>query len=426
MLDSVACFKSRAEEIGLTSGEIQKAESLNVATLGRFAFAANYIPGQANDAPLLALISRLCDEDPPPEERIPLIRRLFYEAYTLQNAELRTKIEKRDDEPPRKLAQAERASRYTEQVRRLSGLDLTGELEPSHALVDLVFQMIEDNQRRYIRWEQCTKRDQELMGIKHDPTWKPDSQGIIREVRVQSEIKADTSSDLRLKYALQRRSLAIDQGRLCDYDKLERWSNVLLESYTKVPLDGYKRVSIEQIQHADLEMFKYLIKMTRSVLRPNGNTIPMEKALEQALTAPEIRLHLQPLPSGSAKRRADDDDDVRVEPKKNKSSASSENERLRRQLENMQGQLRNLQSGRSKGRGKGKGRKGNVGRFSIRMPPELIGQNATTADQEPICFSFNLNGCNGAEIGGKCSKGWHVCTKCRGPHSQRTHAQGGA
>ena len=73
----------------------------------------------------------------------------------------------------------------------------------------------------------------------------------------------------------------------------------------------------------------------------------MEKALEQALTAPEIRLHLQPLPSGSAKRRADDDDDVRVEPKKNKSSASSENERLRRQLENMQGQLRNLQSGRS-------------------------------------------------------------------------------
>ena len=248
------------------------------------------------------------------------------------------------------------------------------------------------------------------MGIKHDPTWKPDSQGIIREVRVQSEIKADTSSDLRLKYALQRRSLAIDQGRLCDYDKLERWSNVLLESYTKVPLDGYKRVSIEQIQHADLEMFKYLIKMTRSGLRPNGNTIPMEKALEQALTAPEIRLHLQPLPSGSAKRRADDDD-VRVEPKKNKSSASSENERLRRQLENMQGQLRNLQS---------------VGRLSIRMPPELIGQNATTADQEPICFSFNLNGCNGAEIGGKCSKGWHVCTKCRGPQSQRTHAQGGA
>ena len=32
------------------------------------------------------------------------------------------------------------------------------------------------------------------MGIKVDPTWKPDSQGIIREVRVQEEIKADTQT----------------------------------------------------------------------------------------------------------------------------------------------------------------------------------------------------------------------------------------
>lgn len=56
-----------------------------------------------------------------------------------------------------------------------------------------------------------------------DPLWKPDSQGVIREVRVQAEIKADTSSDLRLKYALQRRSLALDQARLIDYEKMEKW-----------------------------------------------------------------------------------------------------------------------------------------------------------------------------------------------------------
>ena len=59
------------------------------------------------------------------------------------------------------------------------------------------------------------------MGIKSDPTWKPDSQGIIREVRVREEVKADTSTDLRLKYALQRRSLALDQARLVEYEKME-------------------------------------------------------------------------------------------------------------------------------------------------------------------------------------------------------------
>ena len=128
MLDSAACFRARAEEIGLTEGEILRAGALNVNTFGKFAFGTNYVPGQANDQPLLAFISKICDEDPPPESRIPLIRRLFYEAYTLQNAELRAKIEKREDDPPRRLAQAKRSSRYEEQVKRLGGLDLTGEL----------------------------------------------------------------------------------------------------------------------------------------------------------------------------------------------------------------------------------------------------------------------------------------------------------
>eukprot|EP00435_Cladocopium_sp_Y103_P016429 s3380_g4.t1 len=429
MLDSAACFRSRAEEIGLTEDEISRAGTLNVNTFGKFAFGANYVPGQANDQPLLAFISKLCDEDPPPESRIPLIRRLFYEAYTLQNAELRAKIEKREDDPPRRLAQAERSSRYEEQAKRLAGLDLTGELEPSHALVDVIFQMIEDNQMRYIRWEQCTKRDQELMGIKHDPMWKPDSQGIIREVRVQSEIKADTSSDLRLKYALQRRSLAVDQGRLCSYDKLEKWSNILLEAYTKTPLEGYKKVTIEQIQHADMEMFKYLIKKTRGGIRPTGAVAPLAAALDQALVLPEIRLHLQPLPAGtSAKRKSDDDDEHQAVDKKPKSSSSSssENMKLRRTIENLQGQVRNLSGNKAKGLGKGKQRKGANPHSSVRMPAELIGHHAMTGDGEPICFSFNLSGCDAAGVNERCKKGWHVCTKCRGGHSQRNHSAGKA
>ena len=148
-------------------------------------------------------------------------------------ADLRARLEKRDDDQPRKLAQAERSARYAAQVQRLTGLDLVGELEPSHALLDLIFQMLEDDQLKYVPWGSCTKRDQELMGIKQDPLWKPDSQGVIREVRVQAELCADTSSDLRLKYALQRRSLAFDQARLVDYEKFEKWSSILLESYSK-------------------------------------------------------------------------------------------------------------------------------------------------------------------------------------------------
>ena len=368
----------------------------------------------------MTLIGKVCAQDPPPEARVPLVRRLFYEAYTMANADMRARLEKRDDDPPRKLAQAERASRYTDQVARLTGLDISGELEPSHALVDLVFQMIEENQLKYIRWEQCTKRDQELMGIKCDPTWKPDSQGVIREVKVQQEVRADTSSDLRLKYALQRRSLAIDQGRLCDYDKMEKWSCILLEAYSKAPIPGYQRVTIEQIQHADMEMFKYLIKNTRGGVRPTAGKAPIETALDTALTLPEIRLHLQPLPAG-AKRKLDDEDSTskpsNMDKKQKPPSQSSETERLRRHVENLQGQLRNVKGG--KGRGKGKSKKGGQLHSPIRMPAELIGQRATTASGQPICFSYNMNGCRGGKDGERCSRGYHICSKCGENHSQR-------
>ena len=211
MLDSEAVFVSRSEEIGLNAAEIAAMKTLNIATFGKFAFSANYSPGQLDETPLLVLMAKVCGTvpNPAPEDRAPLIRRLFFESYTLSAADLRSRLEKREDDQPRKLAQAERAARYAAQVGRLTGLDLVGELEPSHALVDMILQMLEDNQLKYVPWHSCTKRDQELMGIKQDPLWKPDSQGIIREIRVQQDLKADTSSDLRLRYALMRRSLAL-------------------------------------------------------------------------------------------------------------------------------------------------------------------------------------------------------------------------
>ena len=417
MLDSSAVFTARAGEIGLNEDEVNQLRALNLDTFGKFAFACNYVPGQADESPLIRLVSRVCSASPPPEDRVPLVRRLFFESYTLAAADLRSRLDKKEGDEPRKLAQAERASRHTAQVARLRGLDLVGELEPSHALVDVVFQMLEDNQLKYIRWEQCTKRDQELMGIKSDPTWKPDSQGIIREVRVREEMKADTSTDLRLKYALQRRSLALDQARLAEYEKMEKWSQVLLEAYAAPALDHYRKVSIEQVQHADMELFKFLIRDTRGGIKPSGGVAPFDVSLDRALVAPEIRLHLQPLQGSSGKKRSELEDDDKSSDKKK--SKTSETEKLKKTIENLQGQLRNIQKGGKKGRGKG----GKGTRSDIKMPAELLGQSPTTSSGEPICYSYNLGGCKSAKAGEKCSKGWHVCTRCQQPQSQRHHDQ---
>lgn len=99
------------------------------------------------------------------------MRRLFFESYSLAAADMQLRVERKDDRIPSKLANAERSARYEDQRRRLSGVDISGELEPSNSLIDIVYNMTEEDQLCYVRWEECTKRDQELMGIKSDPVW---------------------------------------------------------------------------------------------------------------------------------------------------------------------------------------------------------------------------------------------------------------
>lgn len=76
MLDSSAVFTARAIEIGLNDDEVRQLSALNLDTFGKFAFSCNYVPGQSDEAPLLRLVGRVCGETPPPEDRVPLVRRL--------------------------------------------------------------------------------------------------------------------------------------------------------------------------------------------------------------------------------------------------------------------------------------------------------------------------------------------------------------
>ena len=141
-LDSAAVFEARALEIGFSPSEIAAIKSKGWNAFGRFAFAVNYVPGHSVDEkPILGLAAAITGTDPDsvPEDRMPLVRRLFFESYSMTSADMRQRTERRDDDPPRRLANAERSTRYEAQVRRLSpALTLTGELEPSEALIDIV------------------------------------------------------------------------------------------------------------------------------------------------------------------------------------------------------------------------------------------------------------------------------------------------
>ncbi|CAK9025202.1 Cation channel sperm-associated protein 1 [Durusdinium trenchii] len=363
MLDSEADFEDRATAIGISTAELAQLKVLNYNTFGRLAFAANYVPGQADDAPLRSLAASIVGIDPAPADRMAVVGRIRVE---------------------------------------------------SHRLIDTVYQMAEEGQLRYVKWEDCAKRDQELMGFKTDPIWRPDSNGVVKEVRWAEDMKADFTTDLKLRLALQRRSLAFDQSRLVDYEDFKKWTQILIEAYTSSPPSGYGRISLEQVHRADLELFKHMMRSARGGVKVLSGIQPMKTALQQAIVAPEVRLCLQPLQGSTRQRESHDEDANKV--KKLKAASSDNEERLKRQIQNLQGQIKNLQSGGSAGKGRGKGKTKNK---LIRMP--LIGMSPTTEAGEPICFDFNLSGCSKAKPGDKCPEGYHTCMRpgCNEAHSQK-------
>ena len=75
--------------------------------------------------------------------------------------------------------------------------------------------------------------------------------------------------------------------------------------------------------------------------------------------------------------------------------------------------------------GQGTQRKG-TGKGRPNLPLELVGLTLTVQEgehrNEPICYGFNMAGCDKAEPGKRCQKGWHICAKCnKKEHGARGH-----
>ena len=405
MIDSEAVFAARATAMGLAAELLAELQRRGWKTFGTFAFSCSYVPGHADDASFMegVIVPVLADKT---HASAATLRRLFFESYTLAAADLKSRIERTGEDPPRKLPTAERAARFEKLKRSLAGICLEGELEPAHGLVDTAAQMLDDGVLKYIEWADCPKRSVEVLGQKKDKTWKADSGGIVRETSSDVACKADISTDLRLKYALQRRGLAFDMANLMAFKSHEALVTLLLSEYMRDPPPGYAKVSLAQVQRADREIFRRLAEMTRCglQLRPDGKR-PLDTHLPEVLLETGVRVLLMPLPLGRGR-----DEDSAATPTQSLRKVLKANAKLKDELR---------AAGASKGHGKASSRVTLTARTQLstakgggrgtRMPKGLVGMEANTPDGARICFSYNLAGC--AEKGDKCDKGEHVC--CR-------------
>ena len=309
---------------------------------------------------------------------LAVMRQAFFEAHTMMLASLRDRVDRKDDDTPQKVPLPERMERLDRQRARLSGVPITGALEPAYSLIDHVFQQRHDEMLRYLAPEACISRQQELLATK----------------TVKAE-KADTSTELKIREALQRRSLAYDQLDIISYKVSEEWISWLFLLMAREPINGYIGISMAQALHADRQLFASMSEQCRSGLGKDASGARLvELAMVKAKQDPMVVTLLNPLPSH------------RQPPAPKAKSAPA-----------LVSVAKVVLKPKHKGKGKSKGTNIN------RMPRALIGLHSKTAAGEHVCFDANLNGCANARPGDRCNEGWHVCCKCLGPHSVKDCTQ---
>ena len=342
--------------------------------------------------------------------------------------DLRSKLERTETDAPRKVPAAERESRKVVLRNRLEpGLMLEGELDPANCVVDRFVQMLEDNVVEWVPWDEVPKRDQELTTGQVKRKWLADNLGMVREKAVKVDPAADTSSALRISWALQRRGLSLELAGLMNFEAHEKLRNKLLGALTRdVPDDRYAAASIEQVRNADKEAWRLMSKKCRLGLKAAtaADPPPMQAALDEILNSMEFNLALMPLPKASGgPRGGGNGKDDRDDGARNLATKKSRAQRRTGQVDSLKKQL-----AEAKGSGRAAtpppsnpGRQATAKAASARtapMPRALLGGVAQTANGDRICFGWNLGSCTAAEAGARCPKGMHVCTKagCQGRH----------
>ena len=164
LVDSAPYLVQRATEVSLTQRVSEKLQSKGVITLAQLAFCV----GQPGQVLVQADFDRWADgvlNDMTVGEKASL-RRLILEAQTLLVATLKDMAEQPENASPKKVGLAERNSRMDQLRSQLVGVSITGQLEPSHALLDLTVQQWDNRCLKHIGPEKCHSREDEVQNLK--------------------------------------------------------------------------------------------------------------------------------------------------------------------------------------------------------------------------------------------------------------------
>ena len=341
---------------------------------------------------------------------ISALKRLLFEAQTLVMAQLREQVSNPDMQMTRKMPPVEREAKMKQLRARLPGVLPEHQLEPSHALLNLVSQVWETRQLQYIEIGKLTSREHEVLYSKSSKQLHVDSDKLLvkEEAKVPDQM---ASSELQILEALKRRGVAFAFIDAMSWESHGRYLQALFSHLRTEPPEGYVKPTLQQVLKADRQVFLTLIWQDVSVRRRDDDTLEMDAQIMEALKTYEVGFHLMPLPkpkSGDSKAQQS-------------SSQRSSSPPSAWQPRGSQPYSKGGNKGKPKGKGKGK-RAANI------LPAELQNKGCVGVDDHNrrLCFNFNLNKCQDAAHGAECNRGWHLCMKkgCHAPHSVLDHDKG--
>lgn len=103
----------------------------------------------------------------------------------------------------------------------------------------------------WIAPSKCSKRDSEVQSsMKDKPVTLSLEQQMVKLTSAEEPPSVDTSTDLQLQWALQRRGLAFDQCALINDSEHEIWVQQLLTQLTREPPAGFAKIPTSQIIRA--------------------------------------------------------------------------------------------------------------------------------------------------------------------------------
>ncbi|CAL1144384.1 unnamed protein product [Cladocopium goreaui] len=233
-----------------------------------------------------------------------LLRRLHFESTTLMIASVKQRVDGEASDRPdsvKRIPVAEKRYRLEQQEQRLAGIAISGELEPSHQLLDLTNNVLETGSIVWIAPSRCTKRSEEVqLSIKERPSSVQVENQQLKIAQISEDFKADCGSEIKLQWCLQRRGIAMDQCQLLTWATHEAWVQQLFRTLSQQAPPNFHPVRMDQLVRADRELWTLLAQEHKGTLKVNAaGEIPLEGLFKRFCQDPRITMFLLPAPAGA-------------------------------------------------------------------------------------------------------------------------------